>query len=242
MRAQIHYMTNWSRDDRSQMSTDNPVTRQIDESHIKDGHVNVFGVDATLSSNIWGYLGAAASYTKGENAALLRGLNTYGGEGPQLVDRWWGGPTGGTGSLLVAGINYSVSVGNIVARPTPFNGDGPDLLISTGFVIAKSNTTFEPYDRVRHKYGLDALYKFLPWLGAGIRGDRVVPTSRDSGETFHVIAPRLVFRTDWQSRETITLLYAKWFYGPRSHPEASASMTPDKIDDQLLALNVNMWW
>jgi hypothetical protein len=95
---------------------------------------------------------------------------------------------------------------------------------------------------------LDVLYKFLPWLGAGIRGDRVVPTSKDSGETFHVIAPRLMFKSDWQSRETITLIYAKWFYGPRSHPEGSSSTAGQpgeflgKIDDQLIALNVNIWW
>jgi hypothetical protein len=109
-------------------------------------------------------------------------------------------------------------------------------------VVARSTTDFEPFNRVRHKYGLDVLYKLLPYLSAGVRGDRVVPNSRDSGETFHVLATRLVFKTDWQSRESVTLLYARWFYGPDSHPEASASVAPDRIDDQLLSLNVSMWW
>jgi hypothetical protein len=242
LRFQLHYISNFARDDRSQMATDNPVTRQVDEGHVKDGHIDVYGADASVSSNVWGQLGAAVSVTSGESSYLLRGLLTYGGEGIALTDRWWGGPTGGTGTLAVAGVNYSVSLGRIAARPVRFEGDGPDILINAGFIVARSTTTFEPYDRVRHKYGLDALYKLLPWFAVGIRGDRVVPTSRDSGETFHVIAPRLVLKTDWQSRETVTLLYAKWFHGPRTHPEASSSTAPDKIDDQLIALNVTMWW
>ncbi|MBC8131806.1 MAG: hypothetical protein H7X95_02400 [Deltaproteobacteria bacterium] len=258
-RAQVHYITNWARDDRTQMATDNPTTRQIDESRPLDGRLRVFGADATISSPVWGFLGVGASYIKGNNAFTLKGLNTYGGEGVSLTDRWWGQSTGGSGSLAVAALNYTVSLGKIVAYPTPFAGDGPDLLVSTGFVIAKAmpGTTFEPYDRVRHKYGLDVLYKFFSWMGAGLRGDRVVPSSLDAGETFHVIASRLVFKTDWQSRETITLSYAKWFYGPRSRPEAGSAFGPGsgaatgpvpvgpelgKLDDQLIALNVNMWW
>jgi hypothetical protein len=75
-----------------------------------------------------------------------------------------------------------------------------------------------------------------------MRADRVVPNSKDSEETFHVLAPRLVFRTNWQSRETITLLYAKWLYGPHTHPEASSITPGDRLDDQLFALNVQIWW
>ncbi len=251
LRAQVHYITNWSQDgvirdpgfDPRNLPTDNPVSRCIDESRPKDGRINIIGVDATANSKLWGFVGVAAAYIKGDNTCVLRGLITYGGEGQNLTDKWWGQPNGGTGTIAVAAINYGLSLGKIVAHPTPFNGDGPDILINAGFTIAKSSTDFEPYDRIRHKYGLDVLYKFFPWLGAGVRGDRVVPTSLDSGETFHVIAPRLVFRSDWQSREQITLLYAKWFYGSRSHPEASQSTSASgKIDDQLIALNVNIWW
>jgi hypothetical protein len=75
--------------------------------------------------------------------------------------------------------------------------------------------------------------------------DRVSPNSRDSQETFHVVAARLVFKTDWQSRESIMLMYAKWFYGDNTHPEYG-SVTPSlplpRLDDQLIAVNVNMWW
>ncbi|MDP9001236.1 MAG: hypothetical protein M3O46_14135, partial [Myxococcota bacterium] len=88
----------------------------------------------------------------------------------------------------------------------------------------------------------DLLYTFLPFMGVGLRADRVVPNSKDAQETFHVIAPRFVFKTDWTSRETITLLYARWFYGPHTHPEASSITPGDRLDDQLVALNAQIWW
>jgi hypothetical protein len=99
--------------------------------------------------------------------------------------------------------------------------------------------------RVRYKFGVDGLYAFSRYVSAGGRVDRVVPNSKDSTESFFVAAGRLVFKTDWQSRESIMLLYAKWFYGDNTHPEYSV-LTPSlplpRLDDQLIAVNVNMWW
>ena len=127
--------------------------------------------------------------------------------------------------------------------PTPFPGDGPDIIINTGFHIAKTWTKFEKFDgRVRHKYGIDAWYKMFSYFGAALRLDRVVPDSKDSGETFHVISPRLVFMTDWNSREHLTVQYAKWFYGPRTHSDGLGARQIDRLDDQLVAVNFDMWF
>ena len=173
----------------------------------------------------------------------MKGLISFGGDGETLTNRWWGPQTRGTGKLFAAGINYSVSLAKVVSYPVPFNNDGPDIVVNTGFEFAESWSDFEAFNgRARHKYGADVLYTFSPYMGVGLRGDRVVPNSKDSQETFHVIAPRLVFRSNWSSREAITLIYAKWFYGPHTHPEASAITPGDRLDDQLFALNVQMWW
>ncbi|MDP8999934.1 MAG: hypothetical protein M3O46_07465 [Myxococcota bacterium] len=243
VRARLHYLDNWAQDDRAQSPIDNPTTRQINEAYIQDGRIRTYGVDANLTSSIWGYIGAGVSYVQASNAYPVKGLITFGGDGESLTNRWFGAPSGGTGRLLVAGINYGASLGKIVSYPVPFTSNGPDLSINAGFEIASTWTEFGPFDgRVRHKYGADLLYTFLPFMGVGLRADRVVPNSKDSEETFHVIAPRLVFKTDWTSRETITLLYARWFYGAHTHPEASSITPGDRLDDQLVALNAQIWW
>jgi len=125
----------------------------------------------------------------------------------------------------------------------PFAGDGPDIVINAGFVIAGVETSYQPLDgRVKYKYGIDGLYTFLKYVGAGLRVDEVVPNGGESRETLWVLAPRLQFKSDWNSRETISLRYAKWFYGSRTHSDLLGARRIDRLDDQLFALNFNMGW
>lgn len=282
LRLTGHVVTNWAQDDRVQCQNasllspvpgqcfDNPTTREINEAYIPDGRLTVAGFDSSASHPIWGYLGLGASYTKATNAAPLRGLATYGGEGMTLTDRWFGTTTGGTGSLYVAGVNYTTSLGRILSAPSPVRGDAPDLIINAGAIVAYSvsgaiapsgatdtsnpsattpGTMALPADvdqfnhRLRYKFGVDALYTLRSWVAGGVRVDRVLPSSKDPEQTFWVVAPRLVFRTNWMAREAITLTYAKWFYGANTHPEAGSIIASDgRLDDQLIALNVNLWW
>ena len=240
---QLHYLTNWSQEDRNGSERDNPGTREIDESDVRDGRITVFGSDLKLLSDTFGVLGIGASLTRGRDSFPLKGLSTYGEEGEQLTDKWWGVTSGGTGKLLVAAINYQVSLGKVLSYPESFGGDGPDVVINTGFHWTKTWTPYEGYDkRTRHKYGVDAMYTFMKYLGVGLRLDRVAPNSYNADETYHVVAPRLQFKTDWNSRETIQLMYAKWFYGTETRNEGTGLRTPEQLDDQLIALNFNMWW
>jgi hypothetical protein len=280
-----HFLVNWAQDDQTQCQSasillpagdttdqcfDNPTYRQFNSAAPPNGHIYVTGLDATIVNPVWGYLGVAGSYTEGRDAALLRGLTTFGGEGPWLVDRWWGWDTGGSGSLYAGGLNWSGSVRHIISRGGPVRTDAPDLQLNVGAIVAygiSSNSmvvsgaqplgstltmpgpialpsTQAQYDhRLRYKFGVDGLYTLAPWLAFGLRVDRVVPTTKDAEQNFWVLAPRIVFKTNWMAREALTLMYGKWFYGPNTHPEAGSIVAPDgRLDDQLIALNVNVWW
>jgi hypothetical protein len=243
LRARIHYLDNWAQDDRVELPMDNPSTRQINEAYIKDGRIHTYGIDASIASPVWGYVGAAAAYVQADNAYPIKGTITFGGDGESLTNRWFGQQSQGTGKLFVAAINYGASLGRIVSYPVPFAANGPDVTIDAGYQIAETWSDFQPFDgRVRQKFGAQVLYTFLPYMGVGLRADAVMPNSKDSAESFEVIAPRLVFRSNWNSRDTITLLYAKWLYGSHSHPEGSSVTPGDRLDDQLFALNAQIWW
>lgn len=241
--VQLHYLHNWAQDERVQRDYDNPVTRQMDETNIPDAKISVYAADARMISDVWGYLAAGVSYLDAKHSYPLKGVMTYAGEGEQLADRWFGLPANGTGKMLVGAINYGVSLGKIVAHPQPFAGDGPDIQINTGFHWGMTWTDYEPWNkRQRYKGGIDAIYTFLRNVGVGARWDTVVPNSKDMDETFHVLATRIQLKTDWNSHEQINLVYAKWFYGSRTRNEGTGERTPERLDDQLLALNFNMWW
>ena len=264
VRMGLHYLYNWAQDDRAQQPVDNLTTRQLHEDYIKDGSITVLGWDATVRKSTWGALGAGASYVRGENAYPVRGLYTFGGDGASLTDRWWGPTSGGTGKLYTVGFDYGTSLGRML-RPS-YSSDAPDLAIRAGLIVAYTLTETltlpgtgpasgplppaplpENVDvfnhKLRYKFGIESLYSFVSWMSVAFRADRVAPSSKDSGQTFYVLAPRLVFRTNWTSRESLTITYARWFYGPNSHGEAGSTVFGDVgFDNQLIALNVNMWW
>ncbi len=261
----LHWMFNWARDERIQYAADGShnldtlFTRGIDEAYVRDGKLSVLAADLQISHPIWGILGVGASHIDATYAFPLRGLLTYAGEGQQVTERWLGVDNGGTGKVEVAVINWSGSLGRILSSPVVFDSNAPDLLINAGAVIATSHDlgassfdlcgaqpvcqdTSRTFDgRWRYKFGLDLLYALLPWFSVGGRFDQVMPNSKDKEENFQVLAGRLVFKTDWSSRETISLIGARWFFGPHSHPEYSQLQRP-WLDQWLVALNVNMWW
>jgi hypothetical protein len=260
LRGTLHLMTNWGQDDRPQYDVDgnpmhdNMVTRGINEANIPDGRITVVGVDGSLNHPVFGLFAIGASHVDAHHAWPLRGLMTFGGEGRDLTEKWLGVDTEGTGRLNVAAFNWEFSLGRILASPRVFDASGPDLAIRTGAVIANTQTSsFCGEDmplcfdgRVRYKFGAEGYYSFIQYMGAGLRLDHVVPNTANSNETFDVASARLVFRTDWQSREQIQVVYSRWFYGPGTRPEGSSSVNAPgelvRLDDQLIQVNVNMWW
>jgi hypothetical protein len=239
-----HFMTNWSQSDQVESRTfDNSETKPWDERYPKDGHIHVAGIEAKAISQSYGYLALGAALIESENSFRLRGLSTYATDGVGLTNDWFGTFTGGTGKILLAGINYKFSLGAIMRAPEPFWGDGPDLVFEVATQVAKIESD-DPFNggRFKNKQGLDVLYTFIPWLGVGLRMDRVAPNSKDAEETFYALAPRLQFRSNWQSHETVTLKYSKWFYGDHTHSDSWDARPREQLDDQMIALGFGMWW
>jgi hypothetical protein len=240
-KLQAHYLRNWAQDD-SDQERNNSQTRYFVESDVRDGRINVFGFDAAVDHATFGYLGVGFSLIDAKNAFPLRGFNTYAGEGVRLTDSWLGFPTVGTGTVVVGAMNYSVSLGRVANYPRPFPGDHADVQLDTSIHVTRTATDYPDFDgRWRYKGALALNYRFLPFMGASGRWDAVVPNSKDSEETFHVLMPTLYFRTDWNSRETISLIYARWFFGERSRRDGSLTKA-SRLDDTMFALNFTMWW
>lgn len=65
------------------------------------------------------------------------------------------------------------------------------------------------------KYGVDLEFDPLPGLGVGLRADRVEPQDHFPEQAFSVLSPRVSFRSQFLSRETLTLQYSRYFYARR---------------------------
>jgi hypothetical protein len=124
-----------------------------------------------------------------------------------------------TGKIYSFLFQYSLSLGQLLWHPQAFWGQGPDLIITpflmynhvTTDVAAGANPNYNGIDKL--KFGVEATYMGLDWLGAGFRFDSVQPDLNNSDLNFSVFSPRLIFRTAFVTHEQIMLQYSRYFTG-----------------------------
>jgi hypothetical protein len=206
--------------------------------------MDVYGADLRMMNTWFGDFAISASYADAKYAQLLTGLNYFGSfSGEQLTKRFLGPQGGGTGKMVVGGAEYMLSWGRLLRYPQAFDGNAPDLITSV-FADVASIESRDPdaNGKKLYKFGAEVTYRFFPWLAASLRGDHVAPNSKDLQESFEVISPKLVFKTDWLSHEQVTLAYSKWFYGEHTHAEFPDDLTRRQLDDQMWSLTFGMWF
>lgn len=232
-----HYVYGLSRDEKAYGANLSP-----------DGKISVTGADLRLNLARFGHLYLAAAQTTAEHAGtvsrVIEILNTAGGQG--LIDNYLGEASDGNGKLFTFGGQYDLSVGKLVSYPVPFSGDGPDITVSLFGLGTKVSSDDRAYDDItKLKYGIEGTYSLLSWFAVSGRYDKVDPNLDDSHYSFAVLSPRLIFRTDWQATNQITLQYSRYVYGSLTTvrtgypPRDDVTVVPDA---DVLSLSAAMWW
>jgi hypothetical protein len=225
-----------------------------------DGSMQILGADLRLALRRWGYLYVGVAHTSVEHVRTLSNvvqiLNAGGGR--DLMDRYFGRNNDqGSGTLLLAGAEYTVSLGELLRYPDEFWGDGPDLKLSI-FGLYGHITSDDPArdGEDKYKFGIEGTYSVLPWLAVAGRVDRAVPYvnrprvalyPNQNDNSYSVFTTKLVFRSDWQAREALTLQYSKYFYRSDFHlvtlnAGGQVSNVTSAPDEHLLALYGTLWW
>jgi hypothetical protein len=267
----LHYISSFARDDQADDAslgnlragyadyTGGSPTLRNDLDHA-DGSLRVLGADIRFNLRDFGYLGLAVAQSSAEHirsvAGVVQILNAGGGR--DLMDRYFGRNNDqGRGKLLVAGAEYSVSLGTLLRRPEEFWGDGADLKLSLFGMYAQISADDPARDgEKKYKLGGEATYSALPWLALSGRVDRVVPYvnapkvplyQRQNDNSYSVLTARAVLRSDWQAREALTLQYSRFIYRPNFHvvtlnSGGQVSTVSDSPDQHLLALFGTLWW
>jgi hypothetical protein len=231
----LHFIDAFTRDDRTAPTTPN-------------GNIAVMGADARFELAPFGRLYLAGAYTNADKArsisGVIRVLNTFGG--PGLMQNYLGPNSNGTGKLATVGGQYDLSIGEIVRSPNPYSGYGPDLFASVFGMFTRVSSNDPVYDGVsKVKYGAEVTYSALAWLALSTRYDRVVANVDDARQTFSVVSPRIILRSDYNSQDQITLQYSHWFYGSGVNVRTGYPPVDDPYtvpDENMLSLTANLWW
>jgi hypothetical protein len=238
----LHYINAWTHDDR------NAPTQP-------DGAINVIGADIRGQAPPFGRFYLGVGHTMAERArgvsGVIRVMNTFGG--PGLMREYLGPRSKGTGTLTTLGAQYDLSLGEVLRGESPFAGYGPDIFASVFgmFAHVTSEDTTELngkslYDGVdKLKYGAELTYSALPWFGVSGRYDRVISDLSDASKTMAILSPRIFFRTDYNSRDQVTLQYSYWMNGSGvvARTGYKSEPRPDlEPDAHTFSLTATMWW
>jgi hypothetical protein len=95
------------------------------------------------------------------------------------------------------------------------------------------------------KGGAELTYNLLGWFGVSGRLDHVRLDHEFNRRAFSIYTGRLLFHTDWLSRDEFTLQYSHFIYGrevnvARGYPPVDdPSVNPDQ---HVLSLAATFWW
>jgi hypothetical protein len=231
----LHYLTAWSQDD------------SVGDGQVLDGRITVLGADARLTAGRGGHLYLGAAQTSATNAGSVSGiievLNARGG--PELIREYLGPDSGGDGSLTTFGAQYDLSVSRLVYGEK-YKGVSPDLLFSAFGIGTKVSSKDAEYDDVlKLKGGAELTYNMLSWFGVSGRFDHVRLDHENDREAFQIMTGRLLFHTDWQSRDEFALQYSHFTYGGDVVVHTGYPPAPDpgqSPDRDVFVLSGTFWW
>ena len=144
-------------------------------------------------------------------------------------------------SALGAGFR---SLARLLRAPEPFWGQGPDVLLSVFGMYNHVKSDDEMFNDIadKLKWGGEATYIFLTFLGAGLRFDRVQPNLDDSTYAFSVLSPKIVLRSEFVTHEQVIVQYSHYFNGDKVSAGFRSPVIAGEPDKDVFMLAASMWW
>jgi hypothetical protein len=241
----LHFSQAWTQDERAAQFLQ------------PDGRITSLGADFRFSASHLGHFYAGAAYTTADNSAsvgrVVETLNAQGGRG--LIQNYFGpNSNNGTGTLLTIGGQYDLSLAHLLLHPRTFDGKSHDLVLSVFGMYSRTQSDDKArdaqgnwlYDGInRLKVGAEGAYTVASWFAFGGRLDYVSPQSELPEQSYSILSPRVIFRSDWQSRDQVVLQYSHFFYGDDPAIKTGYPLRDDpKVnpDADMFSISANMWW
>jgi hypothetical protein len=271
----LHYVGTFVRDARFNVASQGggvPGTTPV----TPDAHIQVAGFDVKLDGGYLGtgYIGFSRLWAKnaGSVADAIEVLHSQGGW--QLAQNYF---SDGNRKIASLGFQYTFSLASFLMRPRPFWGQAPDVTFRVyGMINHVFDTTSggadgetipkdgrENANMWKVKLGFEPTYSFHPMMAVALRADLVQPNMSNSGESFEVVTPKLIFRSEFVTHEMIVLQGSWYHYGKDyTDPAKVASIMPWPYgkygtldlrylgdgknsappDKWVIALSASMWW
>jgi hypothetical protein len=146
------------------------------------------------------------------------------------------GCSAGNGSVDSLLAQYEFSLTNFLQMNEEggqkFWGEGSDFKVVLYGMLNKVKSDYRPTDKtmwgptdgnLKLKFGTDIQYHATPNITAAVRFDRLQPNSEIPEQSFAILSPRIVFTSNWVTREQLTFQYSRYLYNQRECAESAIS-------------------
>jgi hypothetical protein len=235
----LHYLTSWSPLDGNPPTT-TPGTPT-------EARLTVIGGDLHLDRDLWGNFYVGYSHINGSNlGALSDAIQViHGSNGKGFKEDYFGPKdrtkytyTNDTGTVDTVLWQYLFRL----APALGYAGRGRDIALT---VYGMFNHVRSPsllgqpghgldrdVNQNKLKFGAELEVLAMKLLSAGLRIDRVNPDTSNTSASYTALSPRLIFHTNWRSKEYVIVNYTHFWTGPTAYPGSPYSdapyFTPDK--------------
>jgi hypothetical protein len=238
-----HYLTSWSPDDTSQVKGVVPP-----ESRLTAVGADIHVDDSTAGHGYLGY-----SHIRGDNLLPLADAIQviHGSNGKGFKEDYFGPKdrdtnitaTNDSGTVDTVLWQYLLHLAPLLGEAMPMH----DITMSFyGMYNHVRSPITKPSDANQHDINLDKL-KFgaeielalLKFMALGFRYDRVQPDLTDKSTLYSALSPRLIFHSNWRSKEYIIVDYTHFLLGPKAYP-GSPYTTYTKSDPDMIVVTAIM--
>lgn len=244
-RFAVHYMTEWSSDDR------------VPSGAERNSRLTVTGAEIHLDDAAFG--NAFIGYSRVEAVDILPLMDAiqvlHGGTGRGFKYNYFGdkprdaveGPTNDTGSVDTVLFQY-------VFHLAPWFEELPlgarDIVLAAyGMYNHSTSLIDDPRDTKevgfqnnvdirddKLKYGAEIQFALHKYLSLGARFDDVRPILGTEEYSYQAISPRAIIKTGWKTKEYVIVNYSHFFLGDKAYPGSPYSYLSSKADSNMLML------
>ena len=236
-RVALHYLTAWTQS----------ATRAAEP----DGRITSTGLELKMIDTRMGSAFLGVGHLRAREAIRVAGALEvlHSTEGYNLAENYFGPAARGRGTITTVEGEWTFSLATFLRHPQPFWGQGPDLVARVFAMWNEVRPDELTATGGRHKLKLGGSLTYTPlfWLGLSGRVDVVQPDLDHSAQSFQVLSPRVLLRTDFLSHEEVVLKYDRYFLGSdtRLNYPFDEQMARDpffRADENVFSLIATFWW
>jgi len=225
----LHYASAYGVDERV-----SPQLNFLREAPV-DGRMDTYLAEARWQGDIWGQAAVSGGlYDFTHAAAVGNGVWwavdwTQGSR--EMVNKYLGEGSHGTGKVAVVGAEYNFSVSRILWAPRSFTGQAPDVRVAIAGMLVRTLDTPDPALKGANGYffGVDTEYRMSSLFSLTFQTYGESRGGNYGRWSVYSANPGIAYHSNWLTTDRIQIIYSRRYYSTAADPNTAQPLDRDMI-------------